>query len=77
MSLTGSCFSSLIGRLGSSTFRLSTAYWGFNSQGFTWPFVELTHHLRRHRLTLLENNRALLIIFARKLVGHVRGLGQR
>jgi hypothetical protein len=18
--------------------------WGFNSQGFTWPFVELTHH---------------------------------
>jgi hypothetical protein len=21
--------------------------WGFNSQGFTWPFVELTHHLFR------------------------------
>jgi hypothetical protein len=21
--------------------------WGFNSQGLTWPFVELTHHLFR------------------------------
>ena len=23
--------------------RLNSSCWGFNSEGFTWPFVELTH----------------------------------
>jgi uncharacterized protein Usg len=46
--LTNACFEGVVST-GPVTGRRNTCAisfcWRFNSQGFTWPFVELTHHL--------------------------------
>ena len=36
-----------VGSTGRRNTCIKSFCWGFNSQGFTWPFVELTHHLFR------------------------------